>query len=203
MDFKPGENPYVTRGGLKLEYAIEELGVDVCGLTAADFGCHIGGFTHCLLELGAQKVYAVDTGYGILDWGLRVQPAVEVLERTNAMHVELPEKVDVITSDVGWTRQRYILPSALKNIKPDGIILSLFKPQYEADDDYVHEGVVSEEDFDGVLERALEELEEMGIHVAEKVKLPHPRKTKNPEAILLIRPGDCNLEPGAVPGGAQ
>src|SRR5438034_4090953 len=103
---------FVSRAGQKLEHALSIFGVDVTGFVCADLGCSTGGFTDCLLQRGAAKVYAVDTGYGVLDWKLRTNERVVVMERTNAMHVTLPEPVDLVTIDVAWTKQRHILPAA-------------------------------------------------------------------------------------------
>ena len=189
------QKPYVGRGGEKLKFALDQLDLDLEGIVGADFGCNIGGFTDCMLQEGARRVYAVDTGYGMLEWKLRIDDRVEVMERTNAMHVELPETPEVITIDVAWTRQRYILPNALHQVAQSGCILSLFKPQYEADDELVHGGVVAPEDFDRVLEKTLSELQEMGIAVREVIRLPQEKKSKNPEAILYIRPEDCSEVP--------
>ena len=186
------DKPYVGRGGEKLKFALDQLDLDLEGAVGADFGCNIGGFTDCLLQEGAEKVYAVDTGYGMFEWKLRIDDRVVVMERTNAMHVDLPEPMDLIVIDVAWTRQRYILPNAFQQLADDGVILSLFKPQYEADDELVHNGVVAPEDFDIVLDDTLAELEQTGVRVREVVRLPHAKKSKNPEAILHIRPEDCS-----------
>src|SRR5579859_7339270 len=121
-------NQYVSRAGGKLEFALQEFKISVKDLIVADFGSSTGGFVDCLLQNGAKKVYAVETGYGVLDWKLRNDPRVIVMERTNAIHVELPEKVDLITIDTSWTRQRNILPNALKNLKEGRKIISLIKP---------------------------------------------------------------------------
>ncbi len=177
---------YVGKGGEKLKYAIDKLDVPVKDKIAADFGCNIGGFTDCFLHEGASKVYAVDTGYGMLEWKLRCDDRVIVMERTNAMHVNLPVKVDIISIDVAWTPQVHILPSAFRNIKQDGIILSLFKPQYEADKSQVKRGgLVEAEDFEQVLGSTLQELESINMAVKEVVRLPQRRK-KNLEAILYL-----------------
>src|SRR3954451_12623884 len=117
--------PFVSRAGQKLEHALREFHFDVAGLVCADLGCSTGGFTDCLLQHGAAKVYAVDTGYGVLDWKLRKDSRVVVMERVNAMHVQLPELVDLVSIDVAWTRQRRILPAARKLIRPDGIVITL------------------------------------------------------------------------------
>src|SRR5690242_644761 len=101
---------FVSRAGEKLDHALTTFKVDVKGWVCADFGANAGGFTDCLLSRCAAKVYAIDTGYGALEWKLRTDPRVVVMERTNAMHVELPEQVDLVTIDVAWTKQRLILP---------------------------------------------------------------------------------------------
>ena len=127
----------------------------------------------------------------MLAWKLRQDARVVVMERTNAMHVELPEPVDVVTADVAWTRQRHIVPRALHSVRPDGLILSLFKPQYEAPRERVRRGRVDPVDFDDILRQALDGLAAEGIRVRDVVRLPHERRSKNPEALLLIRPADC------------
>ncbi|MCA9311333.1 MAG: hypothetical protein KDA21_09020, partial [Phycisphaerales bacterium] len=93
---------HVGRGGLKLHHALETFGVDVTGLAAADLGCNLGGFTDCLLKRGAAHVHAVDTGYGILDYRLRTDARVTVMERTNVLHAEPPVSVDLVVIDMGW-----------------------------------------------------------------------------------------------------
>src|SRR5580658_1541041 len=124
---------FVSRAGLKLEHALAAFAVDVGAKICADFGCSTGGFTDCLLQRGAAKVFAIDTGYGVLDWKLRKDPRVVVMERTNAMHVELPKAIQILSIDVGWTRQRNILHSAARVLGPGGIVITLVKPHYEAD----------------------------------------------------------------------
>src|SRR3954470_11288116 len=104
--------PFVSRAGQKLEHALNTFHIDVNGQTCADLGSNVGGFVDCLLQRGAAKVYSIDTGYGVLDWKLRKDPRVVVMERTNAIHVTLPEKVSLVTIDVAWTKQRIILPAA-------------------------------------------------------------------------------------------
>jgi 23S rRNA (cytidine1920-2'-O)/16S rRNA (cytidine1409-2'-O)-methyltransferase len=190
----------VGRGAGKLRHAARELHLDFTGLVAADFGCNIGGFTDYMLHEGAVRVYAVDTGYGMLEWKLRQDDRVVVMERTNAMHAELPEKVDVLTIDTAWTCQRNILPNALRQVKEDGLILSLFKPQYEADRDLVHRGKVDVEDWPSVLEATLQDMEARGIPVERVIELPHKRKSKNKEAILVIKPARARREDVPEPG---
>jgi 23S rRNA (cytidine1920-2'-O)/16S rRNA (cytidine1409-2'-O)-methyltransferase len=182
---------YVGRGGAKLKHAIDELALDLTGAVGADFGCNIGGFTDCMLQAGAVRVYAVDTGYGMLAWKLRTDERVIVMERTNAMHVELPEAVDLVAVDVGWTRQRHILPNALRQVQVQGVVLSLFKPQYEAERGQVRRGRIKSEDFEAILEAAIAELKELGIVVGRAILLPQEDRRKNPEAVLVIHPAQC------------
>jgi 23S rRNA (cytidine1920-2'-O)/16S rRNA (cytidine1409-2'-O)-methyltransferase len=124
--------PYVSRGGLKLAAALEAFAVDPTGYVCADLGCNVGGFTDCLLQHGAAKVYAVDTGYGELAWTLRKDDRVVVMERTNALYCAVPEPVDLVVIDVAWTPQAKILPVAAAWLKPGGQIISLVKTHYEA-----------------------------------------------------------------------
>ena len=99
---RPRSRRFLSRGGDKLEGALEAFEVDVVGCVAADLGASVGGFTDCLLQRGAARVYAVDTGYGVLGWKLRQDRRVVVLERKNALHVTLPEPLDLVVVDVGW-----------------------------------------------------------------------------------------------------
>ena len=142
---------FVSRAGLKLEHALATFAIDVRGLVCADLGCNAGGFTDCLLQRGASKIYAVDTGYGMLDYTLRKDPRVVVMERTNAMHVALPELIDLAVIDVAWTKQRHILPSARRLLAPTGGVVTLIKPHYEADPTLLKGGVLPAESLDAVV----------------------------------------------------
>lgn len=128
------DSPYVSRGGLKLRHALAEFGVDVSGLICADFGCSTGGFTDCLLQAGAARVYAVDTAYGELAWKLRNDPRVRVMERSNCLHAPAPEPVDLVVADAGWTPQRLLVPAAVRWLMEGGRMISLVKPHYELKD---------------------------------------------------------------------
>ncbi|MGC9454281.1 MAG: SAM-dependent methyltransferase, partial [Phycisphaerae bacterium] len=107
----PEATSYAGRGGEKLASALDAFEISVEGLVCADFGSATGGFCDCLLRRGARRVHAVDTCYGQLDWKLRTDPRVVVHERTNALHAEPAEMVDLATVDVGWTPQRLIIPA--------------------------------------------------------------------------------------------
>ncbi len=124
---------FVSRGGGKLEAALLRFGLDVTSVAAADVGASTGGFTDCLLQRGARRVYAIDVGYGQLDWRLRNDPRVIVMERTNARHLsDLPEMVDLVTADVSFISLELILPVAVRWLLPGGQVVTLIKPQFEA-----------------------------------------------------------------------
>ena len=124
---------YVSRGGEKLEGALTTFGIDVTGLVCADVGSSTGGFTDCLLQHGAAKVYAIDVGKGILHWKLRNYPRVVVMEETNARNVEsLPEPVSMVTVDASFISLKILLPVIKRWEMKDGQIVALIKPQFEA-----------------------------------------------------------------------
>ena len=125
--------PFVSRGGVKLEYALEQFHLDVSGKVAADIGASTGGFTDCLLKRGATRVYAVDVGYGQLDYGLRNDPRVVVMERVNARYpLNLPEKIDVATFDLSFISVEKVIPSVAKLLKDNSYMIVLIKPQFES-----------------------------------------------------------------------
>lgn len=142
--------PFASRAGEKLDFALKEFHIDIKELICADFGSSVGGFVDCLLKHRAEKVYAVETGYGELAWKLRQDPRVVVMEKTNAMHVVLPEKMDLVTNDTSWTKQEKIFPSILANLKSNGLIVTLIKPHYEADKKLLHKGKLNEQIAEGV-----------------------------------------------------
>jgi 23S rRNA (cytidine1920-2'-O)/16S rRNA (cytidine1409-2'-O)-methyltransferase len=149
--------PYVSRGGLKLEAALDAFGLVVDDLVAADVGASTGGFTDCLLQRGARRVYAVDVGYGQLAWKLRQDPRVVVMERTNARYLEeLPEPVDFASIDASFISLKLILPRVRDWLTPDGTIVALIKPQFEAGRRQVGKGGVVRDP--AVHRRVLEEL---------------------------------------------
>jgi 23S rRNA (cytidine1920-2'-O)/16S rRNA (cytidine1409-2'-O)-methyltransferase len=124
---------FVSRAGLKLQAALDRFDIDVSGHVAADIGASTGGFTDCLLQRGAARVYAIDVGYGQLAWKLRQDPRVVVMERTNARHLEgLPEQVDVATFDVSFISLDLVVPPVLKLLKSPATVVTLIKPQFEA-----------------------------------------------------------------------
>jgi 23S rRNA (cytidine1920-2'-O)/16S rRNA (cytidine1409-2'-O)-methyltransferase len=126
-------SPFVGRGGIKLDYALDQFHLDVRSRVVADIGASTGGFTDCLLKRGAERVYAVDVGYGQLDYSLRRDPRVVVMDRVNARYpISLPEKVDMATMDVSFISVEKVIPSVAELLKDDGCLLVLIKPQFEA-----------------------------------------------------------------------
>jgi 23S rRNA (cytidine1920-2'-O)/16S rRNA (cytidine1409-2'-O)-methyltransferase len=135
--------PYVSRGGLKLAKAIDSFDIVLEGKTAIDMGASTGGFTDCMLQNGAHKVYAMDVGYGQLDWKLRTDPRVINMEKTNIRYIDcvsFPEKVDFISIDVSFISLHLILPVAAALLRDDGQVVCLVKPQFEAGRDQVGKG---------------------------------------------------------------
>lgn len=178
---------FVSRAGHKLEKAINTFLINPAGLVCADFGCNTGGFTDCLLQMGASKVYAIDTGYGVLEWKLRKDDRVVVMERTNALHVELPEPLDLVTIDAAWTRQHHILPAAKRVLRPDGRIISLIKPHYEADKIQLQKGVLPQDLVKPVMQGVLEQIEDLGFVIEQSTASPIRGRKGNEEHLVLLR----------------
>lgn len=191
---------------MKLQHALEVFGVELRGLTCADFGANIGGFTDCMLRAGARRVYAVDTGYGMLAYTLRRDPRVVVMERTSALHAALPVdeggepvRVDFIAIDLGWTPQRLAVPAALKWLKADGRIVTLIKPHYELSREeraaLLRRGVLAAEEAQRVAKRTVESLPGMGLEVLGLTESPiaggagKKGRGGNREWLALLCPG--------------
>ena len=180
---------FVSRAGQKLDHALSHFQLDVSGKVAADLGSNTGGFVDVLLQRGAAKVYAIDTGYGVLDWKLRKDPRVVVMERSNAMHATLPEKVQVVTIDVAWTKQKHILPSARTMLAEDGICITLIKPHYEAAAAaQLKKGVLPVELVGEVVERVKNDIAGAGFKVVGVVESPIKGAKGNVEVLALLRP---------------
>lgn len=162
--------PYVSRGGFKLEKALQVFPVDVTGLHCIDCGASTGGFTDVLLQNGAEKVYAVDVGYGQLAWSLRNDPRVVSMERTNVRYLtpeQIPELLDLAVMDLSFISLRLILPAVYPLLKDDAAVVCLIKPQFEAGREEVgKKGVVRDPAVHlHVLERFLEFVPEIGFSV--------------------------------------
>jgi 23S rRNA (cytidine1920-2'-O)/16S rRNA (cytidine1409-2'-O)-methyltransferase len=161
IQIKGADNPYVSRGGLKLKGALDELELNVEGLVALDVGASTGGFTDCLLQAGVTKVYALDVGYGQLAWKLRQDKRVVVIERTNIRHydgVDIEEQPDLSTIDVSFISLKVVLPPILRLLKDEARILALIKPQFEAAREEVGKnGVIKDS---SIHDRVIEEISE-------------------------------------------
>lgn len=190
------ENPliYVSRGGLKLEKAINIFNIDLKDKTAIDIGASTGGFTDCMLKNGAKKIYAIDVGYGQLDWKIRNDPRVVVMERTNIRNVtedDIGEIVDFISIDVSFISLRLVLPVAKKLIYENGYIMALIKPQFEAGREKVgKKGLVRDKKVHLEVIKGISEFcNENGMKLNDLGFSPITGTTGNIEYLSLISPG--------------
>ncbi len=166
---------FVSRGGEKLDHALVAFSIDVIGLTVADLGASTGGFSDCLLQRGAARVYAVDVGHGQLDLRVRDDERVIVMEKTNARYIEsLPEPVDLVVIDVSFISLSLMFPVVARILKPGGVCVPLIKPQFEAGRDEIGKGGVVREPriHRAVLERAAGLAEVNGLGVLGLVASP-------------------------------
>jgi 23S rRNA (cytidine1920-2'-O)/16S rRNA (cytidine1409-2'-O)-methyltransferase len=189
-----GHKRFVSRGGEKLEAVLNAFKIDVSGMTALDVGSSTGGFTDCLLQRGAARVYAVDVGYGQLDYSLRQDARVILKEKFNARYFkkeDLPEKVDVITADVSFISLDKILPPVIPLLKKNGIILVLVKPQFEVGRENVGKGGVvrdEEERLKSVV-KIREAGEKLGLKCCGEIPSPILGPAGNMEYLLFFRHG--------------
>jgi 23S rRNA (cytidine1920-2'-O)/16S rRNA (cytidine1409-2'-O)-methyltransferase len=170
IEVRTGSCPYVSRGGLKLEKALRDFGVKPEGYVCSDSGASTGGFTDCLLQQGAKKVFAIDVGYGQLDWKIRSDPRVVVMERTNVRYVtpeQLGEPLDLSVVDVSFISLSIVLPVIKTFLKENGQVVCLIKPQFEAGKDKVgKKGVVREpETHKEVLDRFVSLAKELNFKI--------------------------------------
>ncbi|GAB4529363.1 MAG: TlyA family rRNA (cytidine-2'-O)-methyltransferase [Anaerolineae bacterium] len=186
--------PYVSRGGIKLAAALDAFQVSVAGAICADVGASTGGFTDCLLQRGAARVYAIDVGYGQLAWKLRQDERVVVLERTNARYLEtLPEPVSIVTLDVSFISLKLLFPTVVGWLAHGADVIPLVKPQFEAEREQVgKKGVVRDPAVHGmVLERVAGYAIAHGLAVCGVVRSPITGPTGNVEFLMHLRRGAC------------
>jgi len=188
---KGNDIPYVGRGGIKLEKAIKTFGINVDDMICLDVGASTGGFTDCLLQNGAKQVFAVDVGYGQLAWGLRQNPQVVVIERTNIRHMPLktiPVLIDLVTIDVSFISLKIVIPAVLKFIKKNGIIITLIKPQFEVGKGKVGKGGIVRDQ--ALIENVIKDLSffftEAGLICKNVIPSPISGSKGNKEFLALI-----------------
>ena len=187
------DNPYVSRGGLKLERALREFGIDVTERVILDVGASTGGFTDCLLQKGARKVYALDVGYGQLAWKLRTDTRVVCIERTNIRYFEgagIEDAIDMATVDAAFISLKLVIPAVLKLIKQNNaVIIALIKPQFEAGRGEVEKhGVIKKPE---VHQRVIDEMKEfcrgLDLTVAGVVESPLVGPKGNKEFFIYLK----------------
>ena len=188
---KGPDHGYVSRGGLKLEGALDAFGADPTDWVAADFGASTGGFTDCLLQRGASRVYAIDVGYGQLHHRLRTDARVVVMERTNARHLapdDLPESVDLVVIDASFIGLNKLLPAAGRILKPAGRVVALVKPQFEAGRDRVGKGgVVRDPDVRReVIDEVVAGAEALGYRLLDRADAKIAGPKGNLEALIFL-----------------
>ncbi|WP_422486726.1 TlyA family RNA methyltransferase [Gudongella sp. DL1XJH-153] len=205
VEIKIRSNPlkYVSRGGLKLEKAMDEFGLQLRDFVCMDMGSSTGGFTDCMLKSGASKVYAVDVGYGQLDWKLRSDERVVVHERTNIRHMDtesIPDKIDFISIDVSFISLKLILPVAHKLLKDGGSVVALVKPQFEAGRDKVgKKGIVREKStHKEVIENVLDFSGKIGFYPHGLTFSPITGTTGNIEFLLLLKKEETHIDENTI-----
>lgn len=184
---------FVSRGGLKLEKALDAFGLDVTGQVVVDTGASTGGFTDCVLQRGAARVYAVDVGYGQLDWRLRSDPRVVVMERTNVRYLtSLPEPADLAVMDLSFISLRLVIPPVARLLREGGRMVVLVKPQFEAGRQQVGKGGVvrDPEIHRSVLRGLVEWGDREGYGVRKVTVSPVRGPAGNVEFLALVVPGE-------------
>ena len=183
--------PYVSRGGIKLEGAIKGFGINVEGKVCLDVGASTGGFTDCLLQHGAKRVYAVDVGWGQLHWKLRNDPRVICLEKKNIRYLpkeEIPEEVDLVTIDTSFISLKLVIPAVLKFLKEKAEILALIKPQFEVGKGEVGKGGVvrDPEKHKRVIEEIRIFSQNLGLHPIGVIESPILGPKGNKEFFIYL-----------------
>ncbi len=184
--------PYVSRGGLKLEHAIKEFEIDVNDKIAMDVGASTGGFTDCLLQYGAKKVYAIDVGYGQFSWKLRNDKRVLLLEKTNIRYFEkdkIPDAIDIATIDVSFISLMTVMPKVLEFLAEHGEIVALIKPQFEVGRKDVGKGGVVKDEGKRLeaIERIKTKSEKMGLEVKGTTASPIKGPKGNVEYLIYLK----------------
>ena len=197
---------FVSRGGDKLDAALDELGVDVRGAVVLDVGSSTGGFTDCVLQRGASRVYAVDVGKGQLEWRLRNDPRVVVMEGVNAREgFALPEGVDLIVADVSFISLRIALPPSFAHLRDGGSVVALVKPQFEAGREAVGRGGIVRDPAarSGAVVAVADRFARDGVGVIAVVPSQVPGREGNREIFVHARKGAAPMDPDALRDAAD
>ena len=191
IELRSPSTRYVSRGGEKLDAALEACAIDPRGLICLDVGCSTGGFTDCLLQKGAARVYGVDVGYGQFDWRLRQDPRVVLLERTNVRYIDsslIPEPVGLVVIDVSFISLTKVLPALLSLLQPQAIIITLVKPQFEVGKGQVGRGgiVRDEAQRQGALRGVVNGARLLGMQLQKAMDSPLKGKKGNLEILAVF-----------------
>ncbi|HEY8806728.1 MAG TPA: TlyA family RNA methyltransferase [Candidatus Limnocylindria bacterium] len=192
---------FVSRGGEKLDAALAELGIDVAGMVALDVGSSTGGFTDCLLQRGALRVYAIDVGKNQLDWKLRTDGRVVAREGVNArLGFELPDRVDIVVADLSFISLRIALLPSFRHLREGGDVVALVKPQFEAGRDAVGRGgiVRDAKDRAAATVAVCEAFTAVGVGTVAIVPSRLPGREGNREIFIHCRNGEPGLAPGRI-----
>lgn len=195
---------FVSRGGLKLDHALTTFKLDITGAVTADLGASTGGFTDVLLQRGASRVYAIDVGYGQLDYRLREDDRVVVMERVNVRYLDsLPEPVDLVTIDVSFISLSHILPVASRLLKDGGACVALVKPQFEAGKDAIGRGGVVRDDRvrRSTVEASIGYASQSGLGLNDVTRSPISGPAGNEEFLVWFSKGIRGTDPRPVLAG--
>ncbi len=192
IELKGEDIPYVSRGGLKLEAAIRHFNISMKEKIAMDVGSSTGGFTDCMLQNGAKRVYCIDVGYGQLAWKLRQDPRIVLIERTNIRYLErerIPDEIDIATIDVSFISLAKVIPNVLEFLKEDGEIIALIKPQFEVGKGEVGKGGVVRDEAKRLkaVDRVKENLESLGLQTIGVMQSPIPGQKGNIEYLIYMK----------------
>lgn len=192
IELKGEDIPYVSRGGLKLEAAVTHFNISLKDKTAMDVGSSTGGFTDCMLQNGAKKVYCIDVGYGQLAWKLRQDQRIVLIERTNIRYLErnkIPDEIDIAAIDVSFISLTKVVPAVLEFLKKDGEIIALIKPQFEVGKGEVGKGGIVKDEAKRLktVEYVRESLESLGLETIGVMQSPIAGQKGNIEFLICMK----------------
>ncbi len=196
VEVSGGEIPYVSRGGLKLEAALKHFNISAAGRIAMDVGASTGGFTDCLLQHGAIKVYCIDVGYGQLAWKLRQDPRIVIIERANIRYLEkekIPDSIELATIDVSFISLVKVLPKVLEFLQPEGELIALIKPQFEVGKGEVDRGGVIKDAAkrERAVSQVKEAIQSLGLRIIGVIQSPVTGHKGNIEYLIyMIKPAE-------------